>query len=82
MFIATIINFLLFSYNLGGQVARFIVFIRKALALDIDHPLSEQRELDALRGLDVIFSWAPDLPVSVAVGSRTYSIFMLCGDVS
>ena len=67
MFIATIINFLLSSYNVGSEVARFIMFIRMALTQDIDSPLSEKRELvdNALRNLDVIYLWAPDLPVSI-----------------
>ena len=67
MFIANILNFLLFSYHVGNEVARFIVFIRMALILNVDYPLSEKRELvdDALRNMDVIYLWAPHFPVSI-----------------
>jgi len=66
MFVATVINFILCSLNTGDQVARFIVSIRKALVLDIDHPLSEKQELvnDALWNLNVIGAWARYIPVS------------------
>ena len=67
MFIATIVNFLLFTYIVGNEVARFIVFIRKALAPDIGYPLSERRKLVniAIRNLDRIFLWALNFPVSI-----------------
>ena len=67
MFIMAIVNFLLYSLNVGIQVACFIVFIRTALTLDIDYPLSGRSELidNALENLDVIRSWASFLPVSV-----------------
>ena len=83
MFIATVINFLLFTYIIGNEVARFIVFIQKALTMDIDYPLSERRELvnNALRNLDLIYIWALNLPVS-RCWICIYGIFMLGGDVS
>ena len=61
MFIATVINFLLFSVRTGNEVAQFIVFIRKGLMiiLDIDYPLSEKPELVdyALRNENLVVSW-------------------------
>ena len=69
MFIATVINFLLFSLRTGTEVAGFIVFIRKGLMiiLDIDYPLSEKRELvnNALRNVNLVGSWSETLPVSI-----------------
>jgi len=67
MFIATVINFLLSSLNIGAQVAGFIVFIQKALILDIDYPLPEKRDLvdNALRNTNMIIFWAGGLPVSI-----------------
>ena len=55
----TVINFLLSGLDAGVQVARFIVFIRKALILDIDHPLSEKPEMveHALQNMEIIASW-------------------------
>ena len=44
MFIVTAINFLLSSLSTGYQISGFIVFIRKALILDIEYPLSEKPE--------------------------------------
>ena len=66
MFIATAINLLLFSLNTGTDVAAFIVFIRKSL-LDINHPLSEKRELvnKMLRIVNSLRSWANILPVGI-----------------
>jgi hypothetical protein len=85
VFIATIINFLLSSVNAGTQVVQFIVFIRKVLILDIDHPLSEKRELvdNALHNLDIVNFWAADLPVSVKLSlCRIPHPFMLGGAVA
>ena len=67
MFAATVINFLLSSLNAGTQVALFIVFIRKALILDIDYPLSEKPELvnQALQNMNIVADWATYLPVSI-----------------
>jgi len=67
MFVATVINFLLSSLNTGTQVAGFIVFVRKALILDIDYPLSEKRVLvnKALQSVNEVSNWAFSLPVSV-----------------
>ena len=67
MFVATVINFLLFSLNTGNQVAGFVVFIRKPLILDIDYPLSEKLGLvyDALRDTNLVIVWAANLPVSI-----------------
>ena len=84
MFIATVINFLLFSLNAGIQVATFIVFIRKALVPDIDQPLSEQLELatDALRNVNIAAFWAEDLPVSIKLSPYNSYLFMLGVDTS
>ena len=69
MFIATVINFLLFSLGTGTEVAGVIVFIRKGLTiiLDIDYPLSEKPELvnNALRNGNLVVFWAETLPVSI-----------------
>jgi len=69
MFAVTVINFLLSSLNTGSQVASFIVFIRKALILDIDHPLSEKQEpvTNALRNINIVSFWAESLPVSITL---------------
>jgi len=67
MFIATIMNFLLSSLNTVTEVALFIVFIHKALVLDIDYPLPEKRVLvnNVLHKLDIVYFWAAYLPVSI-----------------
>ena len=67
MIVATIINFLLSSLNTGAQIAYFVLFVRKALILDTDYPLSEQTVLvtRALRNASVVSVWATYLPVSV-----------------
>ena len=68
MFVATVLNFLLFSLNTGAQVAKFIVFIRKPLIQDIHYPLSDNRlaELvnNTLRNVNLVGSWAGAFPVS------------------
>ena len=66
MFMMTIINFLLSSLNTGTGVAAFVVFVRKALILDIEYPLSEKPELvnNALQNLNIIIYWTDNLPVS------------------
>ena len=75
MFIATIVNFLLFSLNAGIQVSLFIVLIRKSLILDIDRPapLAPKKQVLAdnvfrsyhLDKLDIIYFWAASLPVRI-----------------
>jgi len=67
MFVTTIVNFLLSSLNAGAQVAGIIVFIRTALILDIDYPLSEKRGLvnNALQNVNIVHNWAAILPVSI-----------------
>ena len=79
VFVTTVINFILSSLNTGTQVALFIVFIRKALILDIDIPLSEKPEIinSALQNLNIVANWAANFPVSInqaiAVRSCIYS---------
>ena len=65
MFVATMINFLLSSLYIGSHVAGFIVFIRKALILDIDYSPSEKAESINNTLWNVISGWAEILPVSV-----------------
>ena len=67
MFVTTVINFLLSSLNTGTHVAIFIVFIRKALVLDIDYPLSKKPELvnNALQNMNIVTLWSQTLPVSI-----------------
>ena len=67
MFVMTVVNFLLSSLSTGSDVAGFILFVRKALILDIDYPLPEKPELvnNALRGVNAVGLWAGDLPVSI-----------------
>jgi len=67
MFAMTVINFLLSSLNAGNQVAGFVVFIRKALILDIDYPLSEKPRLvnNVLQKVNMVNIWAGTLPVSI-----------------
>jgi len=67
MFVATVINFLLYSLDTGTQVAGFIVFVRKTLILDIDYPLAEKRESvdNALLNMNIVHNWAAYLPVSI-----------------
>ena len=66
IFAATVINFLLSSLNTGSIVALIIVFLRKALILDI-YPLSEKRNFvgNALRNVNIVTYWARSLPVSL-----------------
>ena len=81
MFAVTVINFLLFSLNTGRQVAAFIVYIRTALVLDIDYPLSGKPDLVklALNNLNVVFGWAAYLPVSIKLSpSDPVSIHARC----
>ena len=67
MFAATVINFLLSSLNTAIQVASLVVFIRKALILGVDYPLSEKPELvkNALRNVNLVGFCAGGLPVSI-----------------
>jgi len=66
VFVATVINFVLFSLVTGTQVAIFVVSIRKALILDIDYPLSEKLEVvkKVVWNLDIVIDWAGNTPVS------------------
>ena len=66
MFVMTVINFLLFSLYIGILLTAFIaMFIRKALILDINYPLSEKLELlnNALQNLEIVELWSANLPV-------------------
>jgi len=67
MFRMTIINFLLSSLYTGIQVVGFIVFIQKALILDINYLLPEKWESinNALLDMNIVDSWAQYLPVSI-----------------
>ena len=85
MFAVTVINFLLSSLFTGSRVASSIVFIRKALILDTDHPLSEKPELviGALRNVNLVLDWALSLPVSIKLSlPDPVSLFMLGGGVA
>ena len=66
MFVVTVINFFLSSLYTGTQVALFVEFIRGALILDIDYPLSEIEELlkNASSSLNTVSTWSQNLPVS------------------
>ena len=67
MFVATVIDFLLSSLNTGTSVSLFIVFIQKALVLDIDYSLPEKREFinNVLRNANLVTLWVTTLPVSI-----------------
>ena len=65
MFTMTVINFLLFTLNIGTEVAIFIVYIQEPLILGtrVNYPLSESRKLlDKAIALD---DWVRYLPVSI-----------------
>lgn len=66
VFVATVINFLLFSIRAGSDIAKFVVFIRTALILDINYPLLEDQELvnNAIGSVDTVITWTQTLPVS------------------
>ena len=86
MFAATVINFLLSSLCNGSAVATFIVFIRKALILNIDYPLSawEQPALinNALHNFYTVYLWAASLPVSIKLSPQIPYLFMFDGGLS
>ena len=65
VFVATVINFLLSSLNTGSELAAFVVFMRKALILDIDYPLSPKSD-NASRTVTttLIALWAQNIPVN------------------
>ena len=67
VFATTVINFIFSSLNAGAKVAGFVVFIRQALILDIDYPLSEMPELvdNGLQTMNIITVWVANLPVSI-----------------
>ena len=67
MFVATVINFILSGLSTGDYVCGFIVFIRQALTLDINYPLSEKPELidHAVLNVDIIRLWTSFFPVSI-----------------
>ena len=75
LFVATVINFLLFSLSIGVQVYELNMFFREPLILDIGYPLSEARleELfnNTLRNVNLISFWAGALPVSVKLPPQT-----------
>ena len=83
MFVATVINFILSSLGTGSRVAIFIVYIRKALIVDIDYPLSEEPELltNALRNVTMLSSWAEYIGVSIKP-SLSDPVFMFCEGIS
>ena len=84
MFTATIISFLLSSLSSGTQVAEFIVFIRKALILDIDYRLPEKLESanNALQPVYTLANWAEYLPVSVKLSAINAYLFMFGGGIA
>jgi len=85
MFAATVINFLLSSLCTANQVAYIIVFVRKALILDIDSSLFERAELitSALRNLNIVGFWAGGIPVSISsCCCRIWYLFMLGADIA
>ena len=65
MFVVTVINFLLFSLNIGNVLATSIVLLHKALILDIEYPLSEKQEFvqKVLQSLGLVQYWSSFLPV-------------------
>ena len=67
MFMVTVINFLLFSLASGTELATITLFIRKALILDIEYPLSEKRGLvkNTLQSLRTLLFWSASLSVSI-----------------
>ena len=88
MFIATVINFLLSSLDTGNQVAWYIMFVRKALVLDINYPLLEKPELvtNALRNEIMVGFWAETFPVGTKLlipdcGIYSYSVEPLLSDL-
>ena len=84
IFVATLINFLINSLYTGNLLARFFVFIRKALILDISYPLPEKREMvnNALRNMNIISGWASTVPVSAKLSPPDPHLFMPGGDMS
>ena len=75
MYTATVINFLLCSYNVGTSVAEFIVYIQNALIMDIHYPLSDSKLMlvnIGFRNMDVVRDWTLYLPVSIkAIDGRS-----------
>jgi hypothetical protein len=67
MFLATVINFILSSLSTGSDIAGFVVFIRKAIILDIDYPFSDKPQLvdQALQNLNLLTVWTTNFPVSI-----------------
>ena len=66
MFVMTVINFLLFSLEIGTRLAVFTtVFVRKALVTDIYSPLSEKGKIvnNALQNFSIVLLWSQNLPV-------------------
>jgi len=60
-------NLLLSSLNTGIEIATFIVLIRKALILDIDHSLAEKRVSvnKVLDKIGIVYFGGAYLPVSI-----------------
>ena len=79
MFAVTVINFLLSSLTTGNHVAAFIVYIRKALILNIDHPLLEMLDsLDqGLGNINIVSRWTEYLPVSTKLSLSDLVSIML-----
>jgi hypothetical protein len=67
IFVATVLNFLLFRMVTGIEAAEVSVFIRMALIVDIDYRLSEKGELidSALQNMNIAIFWTGSIPVNV-----------------
>ena len=68
MFVATVMNFLLSSLNAGSVIAAFVFFIRRALVLNIDYPLSGKPQLVSntpqTKITTIISLWTQNIPVN------------------
>jgi len=67
MFAATVANFVLFTLCIGTELAALVVYIRKALTLDIDYPFVEKQDLvnNAFNNMDLVMLWSGGLLVSI-----------------
>ena len=65
-FAVAIINFFLSGLYAGIEVFIFVLFVRNALVLNIDYPLSKKLELinQAKRKFGIVQLWSLNLPVS------------------
>jgi len=67
MFAVTVANFLLFTLCIGTEVAALVVYIRKALTLDIDYPFEEKQDSinNAFQNMNLVMLWSGGLLVSI-----------------